>query len=236
MRKLIVAACLTLVASGAVCQELKLSVPGKGKKTTEVHDFKLVPVTKLLMRPTDIEPDDVQLYCSPSWQGVVVAIGNRLIAIDQDAIASLKRKPKGEVNGKRTKLIDAKASESPLRDYPDTISKLAKRGDRECEVKETPDMSVPETAVIATPESSIDAAYLICAAVDASGIASKPCDVSGWNSAIQITMDVRGAEAKIICNQLSAAARKNGRVFQGGWKIEIYSPFSDGNTVAYCNL
>jgi hypothetical protein len=83
---------------------------------------------------------------------------------------------------------------------------------------------------------TVDNAYRLCSVFDGAGLLSKPCDVSGWNQAVDVSIDTNSAEARKICSGVAdMMAQKNIR-FDRGWKIRIYSPFSNGNTIAQCAL
>lgn len=83
---------------------------------------------------------------------------------------------------------------------------------------------------------TVENAFRLCTVFDATGILSKPCDVSGWNQAVDVSMDTNSSEARKICSAVAELmAQKNIR-FDRGWKIRIFSPFSNGNTIATCSL
>lgn len=233
--KWIVGLIALVLATAAQGQEISISA-GKGKKAVVTKDFKAVPTTPLLLRPSDLKPEDVKLFCSTSLSAVVAEIKGQWIAIDSEAAKAITPKAKITADGAAIKIIKADDPASPLKAFPEVVTKLQQRADRECEPVREPDLSVPSTPLAKGPGNSVETAYFICAAVDSAGFASKPCEVSGWNSAIRITMDARGAEARILCKQMVGMARKQGLRFGPDWKIEIYSPFSDGNTIAYCRL
>ena len=83
---------------------------------------------------------------------------------------------------------------------------------------------------------TVDNALKFCSALDGTGMLSKPCDVSGWNQSIDITMDAASSEARKICSGIVAQASQVGASFDRGWKVRIYSPYSDGNTIAQCSF
>lgn len=96
--------------------------------------------------------------------------------------------------------------------------------------------SDPKSRKSQKSQDAVSNAYLICHAADATGLLSKPCEVSGFNLAIRLTMDANGSNAREICRQMVSEARSLGMTFKGNWKIEIYSPYSRNNTLAQCNL
>lgn len=90
------------------------------------------------------------------------------------------------------------------------------------------------TIVQATP--SVDSAYKVCAVFDRTGLTSEPCSVSGWNNSVRVTIDMSAGEARKLCTEIGNFARKEGWKFESGWKLEFYSPYSNGKTIAYCSL
>jgi len=80
---------------------------------------------------------------------------------------------------------------------------------------------------------SVDNAFKFCTALDGTGLLSKPCEVSGWSLSIDISIDTTSNEARKIC---SGIASQGGGRFDRGWKLKIYSPYSNGNTLAQCDL
>lgn len=83
---------------------------------------------------------------------------------------------------------------------------------------------------------TVDNAYRLCSTFDDTGFLSEPCDVSGWNQAVDVSIDTDSSEARKICSGVAGImAQKNIR-FDRGWKIRIYSPYSNNNTIATCNL
>ena len=71
---------------------------------------------------------------------------------------------------------------------------------------------------------------------DATGLLSAPCSVSGWNSAVDMSMDTTGPEAMKICRGMADFVAQQGVFFGPPWKIRIYSPFSGDKTIAVCQL
>lgn len=83
----------------------------------------------------------------------------------------------------------------------------------------------------------VDKAYSVCAVFNNTGMLSEPCEVSGWDGAVDVTLDTSGAEARKVCRGVAQMLSQQGVFFnERQWKIRIYSPFSDGNTLAVCNL
>lgn len=97
-------------------------------------------------------------------------------------------------------------------------------------------MSLAVTPATADSTNSVNNAYVLCRALDGTGLLSEPCSVSGWHSSVDVTMDTNGLEARKICAEVVRMMREQGMHFDDGWKIRIYSPFSSGSTIAQCNL
>mgnify|MGYP001413274865 CR=1 FL=1 len=79
-------------------------------------------------------------------------------------------------------------------------------------------------------------AYRICAAADSTGLLSQECEVSAFDSAIDLYIATSATEARKICRGIRASSRSEGVRFKNDWKIRIYSPFSSGHTIAQCAL
>ncbi len=85
-------------------------------------------------------------------------------------------------------------------------------------------------------DDTINSAYKVCEILDKSMPLSKPCKVSTWSSAVDISVDTNSSEARSMCVGIAGLAKQHGMYFSKGWKMRIYSPFSDGNTIAVCSL
>jgi len=83
---------------------------------------------------------------------------------------------------------------------------------------------------------SVKNAFFMCAVVDATGMASEKCSVSGWHSSVDVTIDTTGAEARQICLGMVTAMAEKGLHWDAGWQVRIYSPFSGDHTIAFCAL
>lgn len=89
---------------------------------------------------------------------------------------------------------------------------------------------------LADAKGSVESAYRVCALFDSTGLASAPCEVTGWGSSVEVKIDMTAAEARKLCPQVAGMARDKGWSFGKGWTLKIYSPFSGGDTIAYCDL
>jgi hypothetical protein len=227
----IVAAGIASFASYSSAADVEITIKSETKQQV-VEDFIEVPTTVLLFRPLPIKPEDADMYCSPTWFGSFLIIEGIAVALNAAAIEATHRRSKLTFDGVVLEFVDPTSIKSPLRTSPDAVRKLVARAGRVChKIEEAP--KVVATPTRRAPEDALATAYIVCGVVDAAGFASKPCEVSAWHAAVQVTADVRGLEARAICAEVSKAIRKNDWPF-GGWKIEIYSPFSGGNTVAFC--
>ena len=84
--------------------------------------------------------------------------------------------------------------------------------------------------------ADVDNAFQFCAALDATGLLSEPCSVSGWNSSVDITIDMNAGEARELCAGMAGLAQSRGITFDAGWSVRIYSPYSGDNTIAFCPI
>ena len=84
--------------------------------------------------------------------------------------------------------------------------------------------------------NTVDNAFILCRALDNTNLLSKECSVSGWNQSVDVHMDMSSGEARKTCPELVSFAKSNGLRFDKGWKLKIFSPYSNGNTIAQCNF
>lgn len=89
---------------------------------------------------------------------------------------------------------------------------------------------------LASSNPSVDNAFRLCTVLDATGLLTQECDVSGWNAAVTIKVDVQASEARDICTEVKGIEQKRGWVFEPKWQLKIYSPYSADNTIAVCRL
>lgn len=89
---------------------------------------------------------------------------------------------------------------------------------------------------VADSSTSVDNAYKLCTLFDGTGLTSAPCSVSGWNSSVDVKIDMTSGEARKLCPQLTGLARQKGMTFDSRWQLRIYSPYSGDNTIAFCKL
>lgn len=62
------------------------------------------------------------------------------------------------------------------------------------------------------------------------------CEVSGYHSRVDVTIDTTGFEARKICAGVAEQMAKAGADFQGKWKLRILSPYSGDRAIAVCQL
>lgn len=79
-------------------------------------------------------------------------------------------------------------------------------------------------------------AYALCRVMDSTGLASSPCAVSGWKQSVTAVLDMNSGEARKLCGQIAGLMRDKKLSFDSGWTLQIKSPYSGSNSIAYCNL
>lgn len=91
------------------------------------------------------------------------------------------------------------------------------------------------TAQQQRPPDAIDDAYRVCNAMMGTDLVSK-CDVSGWNSSVDVRIDTSAREAIKICRASVALVSQYTGKLSGRWKLRIFSPFSGNNVLAECSF
>ena len=76
----------------------------------------------------------------------------------------------------------------------------------------------------------------LCTALDRMEIFSKPCDVNGWNTSVDVWLDATAPVAQVYCKQVVDMLDQAGMKFGWDWDLRIFSPYSGENTIAYCQL
>ena len=87
----------------------------------------------------------------------------------------------------------------------------------------------------ATHADPVGDAHRLCKAMEGTGLTTD-CDVSGYHSRVDATIDTTGAEARKICAGVADQMAKAGANFQGKWKLRILSPYSGDKAIAVCQL
>jgi len=85
-------------------------------------------------------------------------------------------------------------------------------------------------------DDSVNNAFALCQVIDGTGLVSQPCEVSGWGSQVIATIDMNSGEARELCPQIAQLMKQKGRTFTAGWTLQIRSPYSNGNSIAFCGL
>jgi len=78
-------------------------------------------------------------------------------------------------------------------------------------------------------------AYRLCKAMEGTGLTTD-CEVSGYHSRVDVTIDTTGSEARKICAGVAEQMAQAGANFQGKWKLRILSPYSGDKAIAVCQL
>ncbi len=94
-------------------------------------------------------------------------------------------------------------------------------------------LAAPSTAMSA---DSVAYAYALCNVIDNTGLTSAPCKVSGGSSAVIATIDMNSTEARGLCAKIADAVRQQGKSFDAGWTLQIRSPYSGEQSIAFCKL
>lgn len=82
---------------------------------------------------------------------------------------------------------------------------------------------------------AVDDAYRLCASLEATGVTAG-CEVKGWGSTVDVTIDTNGTEARKMCSGVVDMMAKRTRSFAGQWKLRIFSPYSGERPIAACTL
>lgn len=96
----------------------------------------------------------------------------------------------------------------------------------------TAGLCLPRGALADTVEN----AYALCRVIDGTGLSSSPCSVSGGQQAVTATIDMVSSEARKLCAQVAGLMREKRMHFDTGWRLQIKSPYSGSNTIAFCQL
>lgn len=96
-------------------------------------------------------------------------------------------------------------------------------------------MSLTSMSAPTVYADAVDDAMRICKVMEATGD-STGCEVKGYGSTVDVTMDTNGAEAKKICLGVADFMAEQTRSFGGEWKLRIFSPYSGEKPIAICTL
>lgn len=87
----------------------------------------------------------------------------------------------------------------------------------------------------------VDDAYRACSAMEGTRLITT-CEVSGWDSTVDVRIDTNGAEARKICVEAVKMIRKISTKFTESkragieWRLRIFSPYSSDRPIAACTL
>ena len=81
-----------------------------------------------------------------------------------------------------------------------------------------------------------DRALGACRLLDRTGLPSEPCEVSGWNQSISVSLDMESAEARKSCAPIVAMLESKGYRLSSDWSLHITSPYSGSKTIARCKF
>lgn len=81
--------------------------------------------------------------------------------------------------------------------------------------------------------TSVDNAHKLCEVLVNTG---QECSVSEADSSVKAYMNTSSIEANKICFGISSSLSEKGIIFDRGWKLKIYSPINDEDTIAQCDL
>lgn len=79
-------------------------------------------------------------------------------------------------------------------------------------------------------------AYALCQMFDGTNLLSQPCEVSGWSSSVTVTVDMNSGEARNLCPMITNFLAQQNVSFEGPWTLQIKSPYSGDNSIAFCQL
>jgi hypothetical protein len=85
-----------------------------------------------------------------------------------------------------------------------------------------------------TSPNAVDAASAVCAMMENTNLVSE-CEVQGWGSTVDVTIDTVGPEAIKMCSDTTTLIASQTSLFSGrGWRLRIFSPYSGDRPLASC--
>lgn len=79
-------------------------------------------------------------------------------------------------------------------------------------------------------------AKFVCRAADAH-MSTSPCRYSETDKTVTVSVDLGGSDAKELCHTMQISLMQEHVYFDGDpWKLNLKSPFSGDNTIAFCDL
>lgn len=194
-----------------------------------VYGFKRITIPQFALKDTGLSSKDVSAYCTKQWPAAIAEIRGILYALDERAISDLKSGLQIKLDGTKKTIQSIADATSPLEKHPEALIKVIERTMQACG-------HTPVKAHASFKPKEDDSPYRVCEAIDISGVASQPCEFSAFNKAIKIWLDLPQGQAKLMCEVIADQIKQKKIPFKQGWKLEVYSPYSGGNTIAYCAL
>ncbi len=90
-----------------------------------------------------------------------------------------------------------------------------------------------ESAEISNQPSPVEDAFKVCQAFTNTGLTTE-CDVGGFESTIDVRMDMNSEEARKTCIGAVELVSKKIQSLSGRWKLRIFSPYSGEHPIATC--
>ncbi len=81
---------------------------------------------------------------------------------------------------------------------------------------------------------AIRQARAICTLLDRTGVTTSPCAVGAMTITLHAILEVE--QAREICASIVRRSREANYAFGGKWKFDIRTPFSGGQSIAWCRL
>ena len=83
---------------------------------------------------------------------------------------------------------------------------------------------------------AVDSAWELCTIIDGANLASEPCEVSGWRTALIVVVDIGGDEAQNLCEQFAQTSADRDLRFESDlWRLQFKS-LESGGIIAMCRL
>ena len=77
-------------------------------------------------------------------------------------------------------------------------------------------------------------AMALCKALDRTGLTAAPCDYSGWDQQMTVTLNIDAGEGQSMCTGIKPTLEQAG-IDLHGWTLFVKTPYSTG-PVAFCTL
>lgn len=175
---------------------------------------------------TEIKDNEAAFFCLPSSNAVWALIDAKLYALNDEAEIGSVIMARDQLP---TTILPWTDSSNPAGKDENIPTRILAQAERVCDPQ-----PIRDTVRSGGNSDPYAAFYLLCKIVDGTGISASPCEVSAWSRTVTVTADVRGKQARAICKDMQGAARS--LHLRSGWKAEIVSPFSNGKSLAFCDL